>query len=76
MGIKKSNKSFKLSGYSSLKSKWSNSSFWLDLDDDNEPKKLSLDVVKLAGYKRAVANFVHIVTGKSDIKVKYIDGEY
>ena len=76
MGIKKSNKSFKLSGYSSLKSKWSNSSFWLDLDDDNEPKKLSLDVVKLAGYKRAVANFVHIVTGKSDIKVKYSDGEY
>ena len=75
MGIKKSNKSFKFGGYSSTKSKWSNSSFWLDLDDDYAPKKDGLDIVKLAGYKRAVANFVHIVTGKSDIKVKYNEGE-
>jgi rubrerythrin len=74
MGIKKGIKKYKFGGYSSMKSRWSNSSFWLDLDDDDS-KKLSLDVVKLAGYKRAVANFVHIVTGKSDISVKYSEGD-
>ena len=51
----------------------SNSSFWLDddfttsgnsiFDDyDDKPK---VDLLKLAGYRRAIANFVSIVTGKS-----------
>ena len=75
MGIKKSNKGFKFGSYSSPKTKWSNSAFWLDLDDDNDVKRIKLDVVKLAGYKRAVSNFVHIVTGKSDIKVRYSEGD-
>jgi hypothetical protein len=74
MGIKNSNKGFKFGGYSSTKSRWSNSSFWLDFDDDYAPKTAGIDVVKLAGYKKAVSNFVHIVTGKSDINVKYNDG--
>ena len=59
------------------KSKWSNSSFWLDFDDDYglEEKKPKLDIIKLAGYKRAVSNFVNIVTGKSDINVNYNDND-
>ena len=57
---------------------WSNSSFWLDDDftssgtsifDDLEDNKWSkpkgVDLLKLAGYRRAIANFVSIVTGKS-----------
>ena len=51
---------------------WSNSSFWLDDDfttsgysifDDEKPK--GVDLLKLAGYRRAIANFVSIVTGES-----------
>jgi hypothetical protein len=57
------------------KSKWSNSSFWLDFDSDYEEKTSRVDVVKLAGYKRAISNFVNIVTGKSDIHVKYNDND-
>lgn len=56
------------------KSKWSNSSFWLDFDNDEE-KTSRVNVVKLAGYKRAISNFVNIVTGKSDIHVKYNDND-
>ena len=56
------------------KSKWSNSSFWLDFDSDEE-RVGRVDVVKLAGYKRAISNFVNIVTGKSDIHVKYNDND-
>lgn len=56
------------------KSKWSNSSFWLDFDNDEE-RAGRVDVVKLAGYKRAISNFVNIVTGKSDIQVKYNDND-
>ena len=53
---------------------WSNSSFWLDDDftssgtsifDDYEEKPRGVDLLKLAGYRRAIANFVSIVTGQS-----------
>ena len=53
---------------------WSNSSFWLDDDfttsgnsifDNFEDEKPKVDLLKLAGYRRAIANFVSIVTGKS-----------
>jgi hypothetical protein len=54
---------------------WSNSSFWLDedftssgnsiFDDIYEEKPKGLDLLKLAGYRRAIANFVNIVTGES-----------
>ena len=55
----------------------SNSSFWLD--ESFTPNKIDssgaairgLDVVALAGYKRAIGNFVRIVTNRSDIKVEY-----
>jgi hypothetical protein len=65
-------------GYKSYgKSTYSNSSFWMDDDflssrDLNELDKI--DYVKLAGYKRAIANFVRIVTGKDDIPVNYSSG--
>ena len=54
---------------------WSNSSFWLDedftssgnsiFDDLHEEKPRGVDLLKLAGYRRAIANFVSIVTGQS-----------
>ena len=54
---------------------WSNSSFWLDedftssgnsiFDDIHEEKPKGVDLLKLAGYRRAIANFVSIVTGQS-----------
>ena len=52
---------------------WSNSSFWLDEDFtssgnsifDDYDEKPKVDLLKLAGYRRAIANFVSIVTGKS-----------
>ena len=68
------------SGYKSKYSSYSNSSFWLDedfLDDDrySDPKeKPKVDYIKLAGYKRAISNFVRIVTGKDDIRVMYSSG--
>ena len=51
----------------------SNSSFWLDDDFttsgnsifDDYDEKPKVDLLKLAGYRRAIANFVSIVTGKS-----------
>ena len=70
------------------------SSFWMDNDwdtrntsifDDDEVEvntKPKTDLVALAGYRRAIANFVTIVTGESDIKVifnsnddSYTDGK-
>ncbi len=70
------------------------SSFWMDSDwdtrntsifDDDEVEvntKPKTDLVALAGYRRAIANFVTIVTGESDIKVifnsnddSYTDGK-
>ena len=57
------------------------SSFWLDegwdsrrtsiFDEDDIVEKPKVDVVALAGYRRAISNFVTIVTGESDIKVNF-----
>jgi len=63
---------------SSLKNKNNYSSFWLDNGWDNnssifddEPVKKGVDLVALASYRRAISNFVSIVTGESDIKVTF-----
>ena len=63
---------------SSLKNKNNYSSFWLDNGWDNnssifddEPVKKGVDLVALASYRRAISNFVSIVTGMSDIKVTF-----
>jgi hypothetical protein len=63
-------------GYKSSQSKYSNSSFWMDDDflDTAQERGRAVDYVKLAGYKRAIGNFVRIVTGKDDIKVNYSSG--
>ena len=62
----------------SLKNKNNYSSFWLDNGWDNnssifddEPVKKGVDLVALASYRRAISNFVSIVTGLSDIKVTF-----
>ena len=62
----------------SLSNKNNYSSFWLDNGWDNnssifddEPIKKGVDLVALASYRRAVSNFVSIVTGLSDIKVTF-----
>ncbi len=56
------------------------SSFWLDdgwdatssiFDDEEIDTKPKVDLVALAGYRRAVGNFVSIVTGDSSIKVNF-----
>ena len=57
------------------------SSFWLDegwdsrrtsiFDEDELVEKPKVDVVALAGYRRAISNFVSIVTGEFDIKVNF-----
>jgi len=57
------------------------SSFWADtewdnrrtsiLDEDNTPIKKGVDHVQLASYRRAISNFVTIVTNRSDIKVQF-----
>jgi len=55
------------------------SSFWLDNDwdnnssifDDETDKKKGVDLVALASYRRAISNFVSIVTGESNIKVTF-----
>ena len=62
------------------------SSFWMDNDwstrntsifdvDDENYVKPKTDLVALAGYRRAIANFVTIVTGESNITVKFNDGD-
>lgn len=64
-------------GYKSKGTTYSNSSFWMDddfLSDSDEEKGSKLDLVKLAQYKKAISNFVRIVTGKDDINVKYSSG--
>ena len=67
--------SFK-TGYKASSAQYGNSSFWMDDDflDTAKEKTRSVDYVKLAGYKRAIGNFVRIVTGKDDIKVNYSSG--
>ncbi len=58
------------------------SSFWMDSnwdtrntsifdEDDIEVTKPKTDLVALSGYRRAISNFVTIVTGESDIKVNF-----
>ena len=56
------------------------SSFWADTDwntrrtefvDEEAPKKKGVDFVQLASYRRAIANFVTIVTNRSDIPVRF-----
>ena len=59
-------------------SKYNNSSFWYDdfdtddiiIDQLSDKEKKSLDLYKLASSKRAIANFVNIVTNES-IPVKF-----
>ena len=61
------------------------SSFWMDndwgtrntsiFDEVDEYVKPKTDLVALASYRRAIANFVTIVTGESNIKVKFHDGD-
>ena len=62
----------------SMSSKNNYSSFWLDNGWDNnssifddEPVKKGVDLIALASYRRAISNFVSIVTGESDIKVTF-----
>ena len=56
------------------------SSFWSDNDwntrrteilDDEQPVKKGIDHIQLASYRRAISNFVNIVTGRSDIPVRF-----
>tara|TARA_B100000029_G_scaffold59959_1_gene53931 strand:+ start:16956 stop:19211 length:2256 start_codon:yes stop_codon:yes gene_type:complete len=45
-----------------------------DIDENGEivkPKKPGVDHIKLASYRRAISNFVTIVTNKSDIPVRF-----
>ena len=69
------------------KTNTSNSSFWMDDtygrrtsifdgwdDEDVEVKKPAVDTIALAAYRRSVANFVNIVTGRNDIPVTFNDG--
>lgn len=65
-------------GYKSSSRSYGNSSFWMD--DDFLTKETStpgskVDIVKLAGYKRAISNFVRIVTNKDNIRVTYSSGD-
>ena len=54
---------------------YSASSFWLDDDFlETESKKKEIDIVKLNGYRRAIGNFVRIVTNRDDINVSYSSG--
>jgi hypothetical protein len=65
------------SGYKSSSHSFGNSSFWMDdefLTRDSSKGK-SIDIMKLAAYKRAITNFVRIVTGKDDISVLYSSGK-
>jgi len=58
------------------------SSFWADNEwntrrtdiidiDEDAPKKKGVDHIQLAQYRRAISNFVNIVTGRSDIPVRF-----
>ena len=65
------------SGYKSSSRSYGNSSFWMDddfLTKDSSNAGSKVDIVKLAGYKRAIANFVRIVTNKDNINVLYSSG--
>jgi hypothetical protein len=47
------------------------SSFWLDEFSSNS----KTNVIELAAYKRAISNFVKILTARDDIKVHYSSGK-
>lgn len=58
------------------------SSYWMDFDDDNYDTKITAEdisnperIVKLASVRRAVANFVRILTNDSNIKVVFSSGK-
>jgi cobalamin biosynthesis protein CobT len=40
-------------------------------EDEETPKKKGKDTIALAGYRKAISNYVNIVTGRSDIRVKF-----
>ena len=73
--------------YSANSPKTSNSSFWMGdnfgrrtsiFDSwgvEEEVKKPSVDTIALASYRRSIANFVNIVTGRNDIKVNFKSGD-
>ena len=62
------------SGYKTTVNKsMSNSSFWLD--DDMLSRGSGKDIIKLAGYKRAIGNFVKILTKDDSIKVQFSSGQ-
>jgi len=63
-------------GYKSYGSSYGNSSFWMDDDflDSDHKQANKIDFVKMAGYKRAIGNFVRIVTGKDNIPVLFSAG--
>ena len=69
----------KYSAKNILNKKNNYSSFWLDngwdnnssIFDEDLPVKKGVDLVALASYRRAISNFVSIVTGKTDIKVTF-----
>jgi len=46
-----------------------------DFLDRSTASAEKVDVLKLAGYKRAIGNFVRIVTNKDDIKVSFNSGK-
>lgn len=57
-----------------------NSSWWLGSDFFEEDRDIltgavvsdrTAELIKLSGYRRAISNFVNIVTGKSNIPVKF-----
>ena len=57
-----------------------NSSWWLGNDFFKGDEDIltgevvtdrTAELIKLAGYRRAISNFVNIVTGKSDIPVRF-----
>ena len=57
------------------------SSYWLDFDDDDNNVTVQDNsytterIVKLASVRRAVANFVRILTNKENIKVEFSSGQ-
>ena len=57
-----------------------NSSWWLGNDFFSKDRDIltgdivsdrTSELIKLSGYRRAISNFVNIVTGKSDIPVRF-----
>jgi len=65
-------------GYKSSSRSYGNSSFWMDddfLTKESSTPGSKVDIVKLAGYKRAISNFVRIVTNKDNIRVSYSSGD-